>query len=366
MSLESQFRTLIINPRLNSTHIGIFDHKRCIFEQDIVHENKNTPYQRVADQTVLRKEAILDILDYEGINISKISAVGAIGGLLRPIEGGTYKVNAPMLYDLKTAQYGEHVSNLGGIIAHDIASGLNIDAYIVDPVVVDELDDVARISGVPEIERKSIFHALNQKAAARKAAAQLRVNYEDINLIIIHMGRGITIGAHHKGKVIDVNNGLNGDGPFTPERAGSIPIGDLMQLCYSGHYTMEELIDRLTNSGGLIGYLQTANLLEVETRIKNGDTKAGLVYQAMAYQIAKEIGAMSAVLSGEVNAIVFTGILAEATTFTELISQRINWIADIFVYPGENVLNAINESVLRVLENIEESKEYIHIRSELL
>jgi len=209
--LESKFRTLIINPGLKSSQIGIFDHNRCIFERDIVHENMNTIHHRVTNQSEFRKQAILDMLAYEGINISKLTAVGGRGGLLKPIEGGTYKVNASMLYDLKTARYGEHVSNLGGIIAYDIASGLNIDAYIVDPVVVDELEDIARVSGFPEIQRKSIFHALNQKAAARKAAAYLRANYEDLNLVDIHMGRGITIGAHKKGKVVDVNNGLNGD-----------------------------------------------------------------------------------------------------------------------------------------------------------
>lgn len=357
--MHADFRLLIINPGSKSSHIAIYDGELCIFERRVTHpDDECSSAIRVVDQTEFRTRSILELLDYEGINLSYLTAVCGKGGLLKPIEGGTYKVNAAMLYDLKTARYGEHVSNLGGIIAYEIASGLNIDAYIVDPVVVDELEDIARISGLPEIPRKSIFHALNQKAAARKAALELRQIYEELNLIVIHMGRGITIGAHQRGKVIDVNNGLDGDGPFTPERSGTIPTGDLVRLCFSCKYTMENLQKEMIGNGGLIAYLRTKNLIEIEARMKNGDAKAKEVYEAMAYQIAKEIGAMSTVLLGEIHAIVFTGNLANASHFTELIAKRVDWIADTLIFPGENELQALNEGVLRVLRKEELDKTY--------
>lgn len=357
--MRSEFRLLIINPGSNSTQVGVFDDERCIFDKEIVHAPEELDnYSRVVEQSAFRKHQILELLDYQGINISKLSAVCGKGGLLRPIEGGTYKVNEPMLYDLKTGQYGEHVSNLGGIIAHEIASGLNIDSFIVDPVVVDELDDIARYSGIPEIQRKSIFHALNHKAAARKAAVDLNSSYQEINLIVIHVGKGITIGAHQKGKVIDVNNGLDGDGPFTMERSGSVPIGDFLKLCFSKEYTYEQLFKKVVGNGGIKGYLGKGNLHELENKVKSGDTYARKIYEAMAYQIAKEIGSLSTVLSGEVHGIVFTGLLGKESLLTELIMKRVKWIADIMIYPGDNEIQALNEGVLRVLRNEEDFKIY--------
>ncbi|MFC4022845.1 butyrate kinase [Oceanobacillus longus] len=352
--MQSEYRVLVINPGSDSTQVGVFDDERCIFEKEIIHQPEHLRnYNWIMKQSEYRKQAILDVMDYEGINLSKLTAVCGKGGLLCPIKGGTYKVNAAMLYDLRTATYGEHISNLGGVIAYEIASGLNIDAYIVDPVVVDELVEVARFSGIPEISRRSIFHALNHKAAGRKAAAHLQTVYEDLNLIIVHMGKGITIGAHQKGKVIDVNNGLDGDGPFTTERSGSLPIGDLIRLCFSKKYTKEEMLKKIVGNGGVMAYLGTSSLYEVESMMKSGDTNAKNVYDAMAYQISKEIGSMGAVLSGDVDAIVFTGFLSYESKLIEIITKRVNWIADIFIYPGENELIALNEGALRVLRNEE-------------
>ncbi|MBH0229807.1 butyrate kinase [Halobacillus yeomjeoni] len=352
-------RILVINPGSTSTKIGVFDDEDVVLEKTIRHQpNEVNQYKRVIDQYEFRKQVILDVLDQEGINISKLSAVCGRGGLLRPIEGGTYEVNDAMLEDLRNGYNGEHASNLGGIIAHEIAKGLNIGAYIVDPVVVDELHDLARVSGVPEIPRKSIFHALNQKAVARRAAKDLQQSYKESRLIVTHMGGGITVGAHANGRVIDVNNGLHGDGPFSPERAGTVPAGDLVSLCFSGQYYRDEVMKKLVGQGGLMAYLDTNDAREVEKMVEHGDKKAKLVFDAMAYQIAKEIGSMSAVLEGKVDAIALTGGLAYGKGFVEEISKRIHWIADVLVYPGENELEALNEGTLRILNNEEVPKQY--------
>lgn len=263
-----------------------------------------------------------------------------------------------MLKDLKKGYSGQHASNLGGIIAFEIASGLNIPAFIVDPVVVDELEPIARISGFSLIERKSIFHALNQKAVSRRIAKSLGKRYEDLRLIVTHMGGGITVGVHKNGKVIDVNNGLHGDGPFSPERAGTVPAGDLVALCYSGNFYREEIMKKLVGQGGLVGYLGTNDAVKVEKMIQMNNEKAKLVYSAMAYQVAKEIGAASSVLKGKVDAIILTGGLAYGKSFVKEISDRVNWIADVIVEPGENELRALAEGALRVLRGEEEAKHY--------
>ncbi|MBM7598037.1 butyrate kinase [Virgibacillus halotolerans] len=355
----SHYRTLVINPGSTVTKIGVFDDENCIFEKTIRHQTTELgKYKSVMDQYDFRKQVILDQLDYEGINISRLNAVCGRGGLLKPIAGGTYVVNNPMLDDLKMGFNGEHTSNLGGIIAYEIAEGLNIGAYIVDPVVVDEMEDIAKLSGIPEIPRKSIFHALNQKAAARSAASDLNGSYENLNLIITHMGRGITVGAHQNGRVIDVNNGLHGEGPFSPERAGTVPVGDLVSICYSGDYYQDEVMNKIIGGGGLMAYLNTNDVLEVENRIVSGDHKAKHIYDAMAYQVAKEIGSMAAVLSGKVDAIVLTGRLAYGKAFVEAITKRVKWIADTLIYPGENELQALNDGVLRVLREEERAKVY--------
>ncbi|WP_077326865.1 butyrate kinase [Virgibacillus siamensis] len=356
---QEHFRVLVINPHTLSTTIGVFDNHTCIFENTIQHnEDELRQFQWLMDQSSYRKEHILNQLDNEGINISRFNAVCGRGGLLRPIQGGTYKINEIMLRELKEGCNGEHVSNLGAVISNGIAEGLNIPSYIVDPIVVDEMDDIARISGVPEIPRKSIFHALNQKAAARRAAKDLGKTYPEARLIVAHMGGGVTIGAHREGKVVDVNNGLDGEGPFSPERAGTVPSGELASLCFSGNYYREDIMKKLVENGGLKGYLHTNSAGEIEKRIDDGDPFAMYIYDAMAYQIAKEIGAMAAVFNGDADAIVLTGNLAFGNTLIKLISDRVKWIADIMTYPGENELQALNEGVLRVLSGKEAVKTY--------
>lgn len=356
---EQLFRILVINPGSTSTKIGVFDNENCIFEKTIQHDvDQVANFTRIIDQSDYRKQVILSQLDHEEINLSKLSAICGRGGLLRPIEGGSYQVNKEMLADLKAGYNGEHASNLGGVIANEIAVGLNIPAYIVDPVVVDEFETLAQYSGFPEIPRKSIFHALNQKAAGRRAAKDIEKAYEQVNLIITHMGDGITVGAHKSGKVIDVNNGLDGDGPFSLERTGTVPAGDLVSLCYSGKYSREEMMNKLVGQGGLVAFLQTNDAVEIENKINNGDQVAKDTYEAMAYQIAKEIGSMSAVLAGKVDAIVMTGGLAYSKMFIDMISKRTSWIADIIVYPGKNELQALAEGTLRVLRKEELPKVY--------
>lgn len=357
--MQKDFRILVLNPGSTSTKIGVFKNAACLFEKTIRHSKEDlSGYRRITEQHDFRKSAILEELHREGINLSKFDAVCGRGGLLRPISGGTYQVNQAMLEDLKIGFNGEHASNLGGIVAHEIACGLNIPAYIVDPVVVDELEEVARQSGVPELPRKSIFHALNQKAVARRVASDLGKLYRETNLIVAHMGSGITIGAHHNGRVIDVNNGLHGDGPFSPERAGTVPAGDLVTMCFSGQYNRKEVMQKLIGKGGLSAYIHTSDVVEVEKRIAAGDEKAAIIYDAMSYQIAKEIGSMASVLWGKVDAIALTGGLAYGKAFIQRISDRVDWIADVFVYPGENELQALAEGTLRVLRKEEKPNVY--------
>lgn len=352
-------KVLVINPGSTSTKIGVFSGETLLMEHTIRHSAEEVSlYPSIIDQYAFRKEGILTALETEGISISKLDAVCGRGGLLRPIEGGTYSVNDAMIEDLRKGYSGQHASNLGGILAKEIATGLNIPAFIVDPVVVDELAPLARISGFPLINRKSIFHALNQKAVARRYAKQVDKKYEDLRLIVTHMGGGITVGAHAAGKVIDVNNGLHGDGPFSPERAGTVPIGDLVELCFSGNYFRSEVMKSLVGEGGLVGYLGTNDAVLVEKRIATGDEKAKLIYEAMAYQIGKEIGSAAAVLQGRVDAIILTGGLAYGKGFIELITSSVDWISDVVVYPGEDELQALAEGAIRVLSGEEKAKNY--------
>jgi butyrate kinase len=359
MDVQEQIRVLAINPGSTSTKIGVFDGEKQILEETLRHDPEElSKFDNLFDQYEFRKQLILDTLDREGINLTRLRAVVGRGGLLRPIPGGTYRVNEAMMNDLRSGEYGVHASNLGAILAFEISSKLNIPAFIVDPVVVDELEPIARISGMPAIERRSIFHALNQKAVARRVAAQLGKTYQECRFVIAHMGGGITVGAHKNGRVIDVNNGLHGEGPFSPERAGTLPVGDLVALCFSGKYFAGEIMKMIVGKGGLMGYLGTTDAREVEKRINEGDKQAALIYSAMAYQVAKEIGAYATVLEGKLDAIILTGGLAYGKMFTDQIVERIGWIAPVHIVPGENELQALAEGALRVVRGEEEALTY--------
>lgn len=356
--MSKTFRVLAVNPGSTSTKIAVYDNEQPVFVQVLRYTSEElAPFGPVIDQFEFRQQGILLALQEHGIELSSLNAVVGRGGLLKPIEGGTYTVNQVMIDDLR-ATPREHASNLGAVIAKVIADELNIPAFIVDPVVVDELADIARVSGLPGYDRISIFHALNQKAVARRISKELGKDYEHVNLLVTHMGGGITVGVHQGGKVIDVNDGLSGEGPFTPERTGGVPAMHLLELCYSGQYSYNEVKKKIAGQGGMVAYLGTNDGREVVKRIEAGDTKAKLVYEAMAYQIAKEIAAGAAVLYGKVDAIVLTGGLAHDNQLVKLISDRVRFIADIKVVPGEDEMSALIEGALRVLRKEETAKEY--------
>ena len=351
---------LAINPGSTSTKFSLFEEEDLVFEKNLRHSTTELKeFEKITDQFHFRKNLIMNELSDRKVDISRIAAVVGRGGLVKPIESGIYKVNQKMKYDLTTGYSGQHASNLGGLIADDIASSMCCaSAYIVDPVVVDELEAIARISGHPEIERRSIFHALNQKAVARIYAASIGRKYEELSLIVAHMGGGVSIGAHKNGKVIDVNNALNGDGPFSPERSGGLPSGQLVDLCFSGRFSHDELKTMLTGKGGMMAYLGTNSFIEVCKMAENGDKKALLIRDAASYQIGKEIGAMAAVLNGMVDVIILTGGMAFEDTNIKNIRTMIDFISKVVVYPGEDELKALAFNGLLALDGKIEIKTY--------
>ena len=334
---------LAVNPGSTSTKFALFEEENVVFEKTLPHNHEEiSGYKKITDQFHFRKDLIIKELVERKTDLSKIAAVVGRGGLVKPIESGIYEVNDQMINDLTAGLLGEHASNLGGLIANDIASTLpRAKAYIVDPVVVDELEPVARISGHPEIERISIFHALNQKAMARMYAESIEKKYEDLNLIVAHMGGGISVGAHTRGRVVDVNNALHGDGPFSPERSGGLPSGQLTDLCFSGKYTKSEIKSMITGKGGMVAYLGTNSFKEVCRMADEGNEKAILIRDAASYQVAKEIGAMAAILKGRVDAIILTGGLAYQEGHVNRIREMVKFIADVVVYPGEDEIKSL-------------------------
>jgi butyrate kinase len=354
-------KQLIINPGSTSTKIAVYKDESMIFEKTIRHTTEELhSFVKVTDQFQFRKEMIIQALNENNIYLDELDSVVGRGGLLKPIEGGTYAVNDNLMEDLKNNFKGEHASNLGALLAHSIAEEVNIPSFIVDPVVVDELEEVARISGHPEFERTSIWHALNQKAVARRAAQEkFGKKYEEMNFVVAHLGGGISVGAHKKGKVIDVNNALNGEGPFSPERSGTLPTSQLVKLCFSGKYSEAQIQKIIAGKGGISAHLGTNNAKEVSDRANAGDERAKLIYSAMAYQVAKAIGEYAVVLDGNVDAILITGGIAYDKSFVKMIEEKVKFIANVISYPGEDELLALAQGGLRVLNCVEESKNYI-------
>ncbi len=351
---------LAINPGSTSTKISIFEGKKEIFTKTLRHSNEElAPYPNVIDQYQFRKDTIAAALVENNIDMKDIAAIVGRGGLLRPIASGVYEVNENMVADLSSAKYGEHASNLGGIIANAMAKEIpGCRAFIADPVVVDELCDVARISGHPKFPRKSIFHALNQKAIAKQYAAEVGKKYSDLNLIVAHMGGGTSIGAHKKGQIVDVNDALNGDGPFSPERSGSLTALDVVKACFSGEYTFDEMKKLINGRGGLMAHLGTNSFYEVEQNMAKGDAKSILITDAFLFQVAKSIGAEAAALSGEVDAILLTGGVAYGKEMMAQLADMVKFIAPVKVYPGEDEMGALAGNGLAVLEGTEEVKVY--------
>lgn len=359
-------RVLVINPGSTSTKIAVYEDDVPFFtESRRLSSDELGRFPHILDQYDSRFETILQVTDERAIELSALSAVVGRGGLLRPIPSGTYRVNDKMVDELKRRdKVREHASNLGAILAYDIAKDVGVPAFIVDPVCVDEFDELARVSGLPEIERRSLSHALNIKAMARRAARDLGSRYADINLVIAHLGGGISVTAHRRGQMVDVNQALDGTGPFSPERAGGLPVGDVVRMCfgvepYAGlDLTYDQVFRRIAGQGGLVAHLGTNSAVEVEQRILRGDAQARLVYEAMAYQIAKEIGSMATVLEGVVDAIVVTGGVAHSEMLLGWVRERVSWIAPVLLYPGEDEMLALAQGALRVLRGEESALSY--------
>jgi butyrate kinase len=354
-------RVLAINPGSTSTKIAVFDEDQPVFEKTLRHDPAELePFGGIIEQYDFRKKLVLEAMEENNVHPSSLDAVVGRGGLVRSVSGGTWKICDNMLRDLKDPSlWGRiHASNLGAFIADAISKELGIPGFIVDPVVVDEFDDIARISGIPEIERKSLFHALNIRYIARLLAAELGKKFEETNLIGVHMGGGISVAAILQGRVVDVNNALLGMGPFSPQRAGALPIGDLLDLAYGGNYTKKELTTYLTKAAGLMAYLGTDSGIEVNKRIKEGDKQAEQIMEAMLYQVSKEIGACAAVLKGKVDGIFLSGGLAYNDFVVDHIRDRCEFIAPLHIYPGEKEMEALSMGGVRVLKGLEPGQEY--------
>lgn len=352
------YKILIINPGSTSTKIGVYEDETQVMEETLRHSTEEiAQYATIYDQKDFRKDVIVSVLKEKGVELNDIDVVVGRGGLLKPIPGGTYETTPELLEDLKIGKQGQHASNLGGILAKEIASELNVPSYIVDPVVVDELQDVARLSGHPEMPRISIFHALNQKAVAKRYAKETGKAYEDLNLIVVHMGGGVSVGAHKNGKVVDVANALDGDGPFSPERAGGLPSGALMKLCFSGKYTQAEVGKMINGNGGFNAYVGTNDMRDL-VKMAETDDNAKLVMDAFHYQLVKEIGAMAVVLGGKVDQIILTGGIAYNAITQNTIKDAVEWIAPVTVYPGEDELLALAQGAIRVMSGEEEAMKY--------
>lgn len=352
------FLILVINPGSLSTKLGLFKGKSEIWTKTLRHSYDELKVLKdTKEQKDFRIKKIMEALKEANINLKEISAISAIGGLLKPLESGTYLINKIMLKDLEEGKRGFHASNLGGLIAHEIAKKMDISSYIVDPVSVDELDKLARYSGHPLLERESLSHALNTKAVAKRWAKENGKSYFDVNLIMIHLGSGITVSAHKKGRMVDITNSME-EGPFSSERAGTVPCMKLARVCFSGKYTFEQVQKMLFGEGGIYAYVGLKDFREVMEKVRAGDEKTKEVVDAMIYQIAKDTGAMATVLEGRIDGIVITGGMAHDEYLVENLRKRIEFLGKIFVYPGENELLALAEGTLRVLRGEEDAKEY--------
>ena len=352
-------KLLVINPGSTSTKIGVFEDEKLLFEETLRHSTEEiTQYGSIFEQKDFRKNIILDFLASKDLKPADFDAFVGRGGMLKPITGGTYPVTDDLLEDLKIGKTGQHASNLGGILAREIGDEVGKPSFIVDPVVVDEMQPLARYSGLPELPRRSVFHALNQKAVAKRYAKENGKKYDELRLIVVHMGGGVSVGAHLNGKVVDIFNGLDGDGAFSPERAGAVPPGDLVKLCFSGKYTEQEIYKKLVGGGGFNAYMGTNDARIVEGKCAEGDKEAIELYDAFVYQVCKNVGSQATVLEGKVDQIILTGGIAYSKLAVSKIKERVEWIAPVTVYPGEDELLALAQGALRVMNGEEEAMKY--------
>ncbi len=342
---------LVVNPGSTSTKIAVYEDGVELFSENLpVSAQEASRYPSIMDQRGFRERQLRSALSRRAYDCSRLSAVVGRGGLLRPLAGGVYRVNSAMLADLSEARYGEHASNLGAVLAASLAEELGIEAFIADPVVVDELDDLARITGNALFQRRSIFHALNHKAVARRWCREHGRSYETSILIVAHLGGGCSVGLHRNGRVVDVNNALDGEGPFAGERSGTLPAGDLVRLCFSGSYTQREILAMITGRGGFVSLAGTNDVRVLFDRIRGGDDQASRIVHAFSYQVAKAIGALSAAAFGRVDGIIVTGGMAYSSDIVTEIEKMCNFIAPITVYPGEGELKALAEAGERAVK----------------
>lgn len=353
-------RIVVINPGSTSTKFALYEDDQPLFVVNLRHSDEELAGFRgrpILEQLDFRRRLIEEELHRRGYSLREMNAAVGRGGLLRPVTGGTYRVNDEMLQELRRAERGEHASNLGAFLAKDLADEAGVPAFVVDPVSVDEWPEKARLSGCVELDRQCLSHALNTKAVAKRFSSEKGRHYQDLHLIVAHIGSGISVSAHEHGRMIDVTNSRE-EGAFSTERTGTVPCMKLVELCFSGRYTLKQVEAMLFREGGMYSYLGTKDLVEVENRLAAGDARALLVFDAMVYQIAKEIGAMSAALRGHVDAILITGGMAHSKKLVANLRSHIYWIAPIHVYPGENELQALAEGALRVLQGEEAALEF--------
>lgn len=358
----SSMLVLTINPRIHFTQIGVYQLEKPIFLKRLRHTDEEMKsFQIITDQYEYRKELIMKELKDNDIEIEKISVILGRGGLVKPVKAGVYEVNEKLCTDLKNNLHGVDAVNIGGLVAYAIASEIKgAKAYIADPVTVDELDDLARVAGHPLFERRSVFHALNQKYVARKHAKSLGLGNtcKDLNLIIVNLARGITVSAHKKGKVVDTTQGFDGDGPFSPVGSGTLPMGDMIRMCFSGKYSEEEMHEMIRGKGGLFAYFDKSRSHEIDYLIENGDEKVLFIVEAMAYQVSKSVGAMNMVFEEKPDAILITGKFAHNKVITNFITKRVSKIAPVHIYFGDDVLDALAENAFRALKGETEILEY--------
>lgn len=351
------YRILAINPGSTSTKIAVYDNESRILTHGIDHTAEEiSKYEKIQEQFDMRKNAILRVLDENNIDISSLSAVVGRGGILPPVKSGAYLVNEEMVDRLRHRPILEHASNLGALISYEIANQIGINAYIYDSVAVDELTDVARLSGICNMDRTCLSHALNSRAMAIKYSKDIGRKYEELNLIVAHLGGGISLSIHEKGRMVDIVS--DDEGPFSPERSGRVPCKQLIDRCFSGKYTHNEMLKMIRGKGGIVSYLNTVDIRKVEAMIEDKDVKAEIVYDSMIYQIAKGIGELATVVDGKVDSIILTGGIAYSSKITSRIKKKVEFIAPVMIYPGENELESLSLGILRVLKGEEEARIY--------
>ncbi len=350
---------LVINPGSTSTKIAVFEDTNELFSESISHSSAElAAFDSMPAQYPFRERHIRNALETRGFDMRRLSCVVGRGGMLKPIPGGVYAVSQTMKDELLASTYGEHASNLGALIADALAREISVPAYIVDPVVVDELSDVARIYGHKLFRKRSIFHALNQKAVARRWASEHQKKYEEITLIVAHMGGGVSVGLHRGGRVVDVNNTYNGEGPFSPERTGTLPAGDLAKLCFSGKYSEQQVLKMITGQGGMVSLSGTNDMLKLAAQVEQGDAEAAIVYKAFVYNVAKGIGALATAAEGRVDGIIITGGIAHGKDIQESLGRMCGWIAPVTAYPGEGELEALAQAGILAVSGKLPAQEY--------